>query len=95
MNNVTLYGHFAKVSASTNCDVTVTEEFEWYHGDGYYSATFVTVDDAWIEVRIKTSSFEEFEKTSLEHCPYCRIEGRLRTEVGRGTGIVKNYVWIE
>ena len=93
MNNVSLYGHFAKVTAYTNCDVEVKEEFEWYHGDGYYSATFVTTDDAWIEVRVATSSFEELIKTVKAHA-YCHIEGRLCTEVGRGTGIVSNYITI-
>lgn len=95
MNNVVLYGHFAEVQATTDCDIIVREQFEWKQKEGCYSATFVTVDDAWIEVRVKTSSFEEFEKVHLKQTPYCRIEGRLRTEVSRGSGIVHNYIWVE
>lgn len=94
MNRVSLNGHFAKVEAHTNGDVSVSEVFEWKHGDGYYSATFVTVDDAWIEVRVATAYFEEFSKKIKRHA-YCHIEGRLATEVGLGSGIVRNYVWIE
>ena len=101
MNRVSLNGHFAKVEAHTNGDVSVSEVFEWKHGDGYYSATFVTVDDAWIEVRVATAYFEEFSKKiqgcpfKIQGCPFCHIEGRLATEVGLGSGIVRNYVWIE
>ncbi len=94
MNSVILYGHFADVRASTNGSVEVKADFSWKSLDGSYSATFVTVDDAWIEVRVATSSFEEFEKR-IKQNPFCKIEGKLRTEVGLGSGIVRNYVWLE
>lgn len=94
MNRVILYGHFADVQAHTNGSVDVKADFTWKLSDESYSATFVTVDDAWIEVRVKSSSFEEFEK-QIKHRPFCKIEGRLRTEVGLGSGVVKNYIWVE
>lgn len=92
-NKVTLYGHFCTVEAHTDCTVDTKAEFEWKRKDDLYCATFLSVDDAWIEVRVSEYFYEnEFKNTSKR---YCKIEGRLCTEVGRGSGIVSNYILID
>ena len=92
-NNVELYGHFCTVEAHTDCSVDVKEKVEWKKKDDHYCATFLSVDDAWIEVRVSDFFYEnKFKRLSN---PYCKIEGRLCTEVGRGNGIVSNYILID
>ena len=92
-NKVTLYGHFCTVEAHTDCSVDVKEKVEWKKKDDLYCATFLSVDDAWIEVRVSEYFYEnEFKNKSKG---YCRIEGRLCTEVGRGNGVVSNYILID
>lgn len=93
VNKVTLYGHFCTVEAHTDCSVDVKEKFEWKRKDDLYCATFLSVDDAWIEVRV-SEFFYEYEFKSLPK-RYCKIEGRLCTEVGRGSGVVSNYILID
>lgn len=94
MNVVKLLGHFCKVTAYTDETTKIEDAFEWKHGDGFYSATFLTCDGAWIEVRIKTSYFEYWYSHFVEGLEIVQVEGRLCTEISRGTGIVKNYIAI-
>lgn len=92
-NKVTLYGHFCTVEAHTDGSVDVKTEFEWKKIGDYYQATFLSVDDTWINVRVSKECFENTYK-SVKHF-YQRIEGRLCTEVGLGNGIVSNYILID
>lgn len=92
-NKVTLYGHFCTVEAHTDGSVDVKTEFEWKKIGDYYQATFLSVDDTWINVQVSRECFENTYK-SVKHF-YQRIEGRLCTEVGLGSGIVSNYILIE
>lgn len=92
-NKVTLYGHFCTVEAHTDCSVDVKTKVEWRKKDDLYCATFLSVDDAWIEVRVSGECFDNTYK-SVRHF-YQRIEGRLCTEVGLGSGIVSNYILID
>ena len=94
MNVVKLVGRFCKVTAYTDKTVKTEDVFEWKHGDGFYSATFLTCDGAWIEVRVKTSYFEYWYSHFVEGLAVVQVEGRLCTEVSRGTGIVKNDIAI-
>ena len=94
MNVVKLVGRFCKVTAYTDKTVKTEDVFEWKHGDGFYSATFLTCDGAWIEVRVKTSYFEYWYSHFVEGLGVVQVEGRLCTEVSRGNGIVKNYIAI-
>ena len=92
MNVVKLLGHFCKVTAYTDETIKTEDAFKWKHGDGFYSATFLTCDGAWIEVRVKTSYFEYWYPHFVEGMEVVQVEGRLCTEVSRGTGIVRNYI---
>lgn len=94
INVVKLLGHFCKVTAYTDETIKIEDAFEWKHGDGFYSATFLTCDGAWIEVRVKTSYFEYWYTHFVEGLEVIQIEGRLCTEVSRGTGIARNYIAI-
>lgn len=92
-NKVTLYGHFCTVEAHTDGSVDIKTEFEWKKKGDFYCATFLSVDDTWIEVRVSEYFYEnEFKSISKR---YCKIEGRLCTEVGLGSGIVSNYILID
>lgn len=92
-NKVKLYGHFCTVEAHTDCSVDVKEKVEWKKKDDLYCATFLSVDDTWIEVRVSEYFYEnEFKNTSKL---YRKVEGRLCCEVGRGSGIVSYYVLID
>lgn len=92
-NKVTLYGRFCTVHAYTDGDVKTKAEFEWKKNGDLYCATFLSVDDAWIEVRVSEEVYNEAYKNAKNF--YCRIEGRLCTEVRFGSGIVRNYILIE
>lgn len=92
-NKITLYGHFCTVEACTDGTVTVKEKVDWKRKDEYYVATFLSVDDTWIEVRVSEEEYENRFKEILT--PYCRIEGKLCTEIGLGNGIVNHYILIE
>lgn len=94
MNIVQLLGHFCKVTAYTDETIKIEDAFEWKHGDGFYSATFLTCDGAWIEVRIKTSYFDYWYSHYVKGLEIVHVEGRLCTEISRGTGIIKNYIAI-
>lgn len=92
-NKVTLYGRFCTVQAHTNGEVDTKAEFKWQKKGDLYCATFLSVDDAWIEVRVSEEVYNETYKNAKNY--YCRIEGRLCTEVSFGIGIVSNYILIE
>ena len=92
-NKVTLYGHFCTVEAHTDCSVDVKEKIEWRRKGDLYCTTFLSVDDTWIEVRVSEERFNEIYKYA-KNC-YHKIEGRLCTEVGFGSGIVSNYILID
>lgn len=94
INVVKLLGHFCKVTAYTDVKIKTEDAFEWKDGDGFYSATFLTCDGAWIEVRVKTAYFDYWYSHFVEGLSVVQIEGRLCTEVSRGTGIVRNYIAI-
>ena len=92
-NKVTLYGHFCTVEAHTNGSVDVKEKVEWKRKDDLYCTTFLSVDDTWIEVRV-SDYFYESQFKNMSHI-HCKIEGRLCTEVGLGSGVVSNYILID
>ncbi len=92
-NKVTLYGHLCTVEAHTDCSVDVKTEVEWKRKSNLYCATFLSVDDTWIEVRVSEEQYNTTYKGARNY--YCRIKGRLCTEVGRGSGIVSNYILID
>ena len=94
MNVVKLLGHFCTVSASTNGEVSVREDYKWREGDGFYYATFLACDGAWIEVRVADSYFEHFMSHFVEGHEVVQLEGHLRTDVSLGTGVVHNYIAI-
>lgn len=94
INVVKLLGHFCKVTAYTDKTIKIEDAFEWKHGDGFYSATFLTCDGAWIEVRVKTAYFEYWYSHFVEGMGVVQVEGRLCTEISRGTGIARNYIAI-
>lgn len=93
-NVVKLLGNFCKVTAYTDVKIKIEDDFEWKSGDGFYSATFLTCDGAWIEVRVKTSYFEYWYTHFVEGLSVVQVEGRLCTEVSRGNGIARNYIAI-
>ena len=92
-NRVKLYGHFCTVEAHTDCSVNVKEKVEWKRKVDLYCATFLSVDDAWIEVRVSEERYNETYKDVKNF--YCIIEGRLCCEVGLGSGIVSYYILIK
>ena len=94
MNVVKLVGRFCKVTAYADETIKIEDAFEWKHGDGFYSATFLTCDGAWIEVRVKATYFECWYSHFVKWSKVVQVEGRLCTEISRGTGIVKNYIAI-
>ena len=94
MNVVKLVGRFCKVTAYTDETIKIEDAFEWKLGDGFYSATYLTCDGAWIEVRVKIAYFEYWYSHFVEGREVVQVEGRLCTEVSRGNGIVKNYIAI-
>lgn len=92
MNYVKLLGHFCIVHAYTDTTTEIVEKENWKQGDGFYSATFLTCDGVWIEVRVKDCYFEYWYSHYVEGLETVKIEGHLGVEVGRGTGIVKHYI---
>ena len=94
MNVVKLVGRFCKLTAYTDKTIKIEDAFEWKHGDGFYSATFLTCDGAWIEVRVKATYFEYWYTHFVKESEVVQVGGRLCTEISRGTGIVKNYIAI-
>ena len=64
--SVKLLGKFAQVYAYTDGSIKVVTHHGWYHGDGYYSATFLASDGAWIVVRVRDSYFDCFFKKYVE-----------------------------
>ena len=100
MNSVKLTGAFAKVSAYTNGDVKVDYSQDWksYFKDdfNYIKGTFVIEENyAFVEVRMTYKKFKELEKKHRFTDNVMSIEGKLCTEVSRGTGVVSNYILIE
>ena len=58
--------------------------------------TFVIEENhAFVEVRITYKKFRELEKKHRLTDSVMSIEGKLCTEVSRGTGVVSNYILIE
>lgn len=100
MNSVKLKGAFAKVSAYTNGFVKVEYSQDWksYFKDdfNFIKGTFVIEENhAFVEVRMTYEKFKELEKKHSSDGNVMSIEGKLYTEVSRGTGIVSNYILIE
>lgn len=100
MNSVKLTGAFAKVSAYTDGDVKVEYSQDWksYFKDdfNYIKGTFVIEENhAFVEVRMTYKKFKELEKKHRLTDNVMSIEGKLCTEVSRGTGVVSNYILIE
>ena len=100
MNSVKLTGAFAKVSAYTNGDVKVEYSQDWksYFKDdfNYIKGTFVIEENyAFVEVRMTHKKFKELEKKHKFTDNVMSIEGKLCTEVSRGTGVAGNYILIE
>lgn len=100
MNSVKLTGAFAKVSAYTNGEVKVEYSQDWkiYFKDdfNYIKGTFVIEEnDAFVEVRMTYKKFKELEKKHRFTDNVMSIEGKLCSEVSRGTGVVSNYILIE
>lgn len=94
MNEVRLQGHFCRVTAYTDGTVQIDDDYSWIHEDGFYHATFLVVDGAWIEVYVRETYFEYWREHYVDTLDTLLIEGRLSTDVGRGSGIVSNYVVI-
>lgn len=100
MNSVKLTGAFAKVSAYTDGDVKVEYSQDWksYLKDdfNFIKGTFVIEENhAFVDVRMTYKKFKELEKKHRLTDNVMSIEGKLCTEVSRGTGVVSNYILIE
>lgn len=94
MNSVKLLGHFAEVTAYTDGSIKVVDEEVWEAKGDYKKATFLASDSAWIEVRVRTDYFDWWYTNYVKGREVVMLDGKLCTEVSRGSGIVKNYIWI-
>ena len=94
MNSVKLLGKFAQVYASTDGSIKVVNKEVWEDKGDYKKATFLVSDGAWIEVRVRTDYFDWWYTNYVAGNEVVMLDGKLCTEVSRGSGIVKNYIWI-
>lgn len=94
MNSVKLLGNFAEVTASTDGSIKTVKKEVWEEKEDYKKQTFLTSDGDWIEVRVRTDYFDWWYDNYVKGKEVVMIDGKLCTEVHRGTGIVKNYIWI-
>ena len=94
MNSVKLSGNFAEVYASTDGSIKTVKKEVWEEKGDYKKATFLASDGAWIEVRVRTDYFDWWYTNYVAGKEVVMLDGKLCTEVSRGSGIVKNYIWI-
>ena len=94
MNKVSLTGHFGCIEAYTDTTVKETNIINWkdkqVRGINYVCSTLV-FDRGFIDVYIP-KSYREILFADDRLSGSVIVEGNLETEVGRGTGIVRNFI---
>lgn len=93
MNVVTLKGRFAEVHAYTDGSI-VAKDPGWKIEDDCYVGQFLLYrDESFIQIRVPFSVFNPaFMCQPLINQKFFHITGELKTQIGRGTGMVSNYV---
>lgn len=94
MNSVKLSGNFVEVTAYTDGSIETVYKEVWKEKGDYKKATFLASDGVWIEVRVRTDYFDWWYTNYVAGKEVVMIDGKLCTEVSRGSGIVKNYIRI-
>lgn len=95
MNKVSLTGHFCTVNAYTDTSIT-EEEVIWKNKkvegrDIEYKCSTLVFDRGFIDVYIPKSYWEILIADDRLSGSVI-VEGNLETAVGRGTGIVRNFI---
>ena len=93
-----LQGLLQKFQLILTVKVEYSQDWKSYFKDdfNYIKGTFVIEENhAFVEVRMTYKKFKELEKKHRFTDSVMSIEGKLCTEVSRGTGLVSNYILIE
>ena len=98
MNYIQFTGKVASVNAYTDGSYKVIDEHScaWTVTEDYYSVTLVNEEKNetnWVKARFSKKQFNEFFKNhKLVDIKFLGVEGALKTEIGFGSGYVRNYI---
>lgn len=93
MNVVMLKGRFAEVHAYTDGSIEVKDPSWKIEGDCYVGQFLLFWDESFIQIRVPFGIFNTaFMCKPLINQEFSHITGELKTQIGRGTGIVSNYI---
>lgn len=98
MNYVQFTGKVASVNAYTDGSYRVIDEHScaWTVTEDYYRVTLVNAEENeinWIKARFPKKQWNEFFKTHKpEDIKLMKVEGAIKTDIGRGSGYVSNYI---
>ena len=104
MNCIKYSGIVARVTAYTNAEVKIDKEdtTRFIEREHYFEFFLVNSEwnkDSWIQVRFPkekdTNWIEYFKAYPPEDITMLGVEGELKTEVGIGSGIVRNYIEVK
>ena len=104
MNCIKYSGIVARVTAYTNAEVKIDKNdvTRFIEREHYFEFTLVNSEwnkNSWIKVRFpkekETNWIEYFKAYPPEDITMLGVEGELKTEVGFGSGAVRNYIEVK
>ena len=93
MNKITVSGMFYTVEAHTDCTTTRREAI-WKETEEDFRTNLVISHEDWIEVRFPKKEFSNIG-SYCHNMSMTELYGSLKTEVSRGSGVVRNYIQAE